>query len=75
MAGSVPVVYKLGISYQIGVDSKGKDIFNGQSFGNLRLTTTDEELVGFVDKIQVLLYDEYSISTIKKNLTYVVTRS
>ena len=75
MAQSIPVVYQLGISYKIGVDSKGKDIFKGQSFGNLTLSTTDDILVGFVDKVETLLSEGYNVSTIKKNLTYVVTRS
>ena len=35
-ASSVLVGNALGISYQTGVDSKGKDVFKGQNFRNFK---------------------------------------
>lgn len=34
-ASSVLVGNALGVSYQIGVDSKGNDVFKGKSFKNI----------------------------------------
>ena len=34
-ASSILVDNTLGVSYQTGVDSEGKDVFNGQSFKNI----------------------------------------
>ena len=71
-ASSVLVGNALGVSYQIGVDSKGNDVFKGQSFKNISATATDEELVALSDAIEGIL--EYTVSTIKKEQTYIVTR-
>lgn len=71
-ASSVLVGNALGLSYQVGVDSKGKDVFKGQSFKNISATATDEDLVALSDAIEGIL--EYKVSTIKKEQTYIVTR-
>lgn len=74
MASSVLGSFKIGISYQIGVNSAGKDVFKGQSFTDVGTSITDDLVVGFVDKVNSLLMDEYSVSSIKKELVYTVTR-
>ena len=71
-ASSVLVGNALGLSYQVGVDSKGNDIFKGQSFKNISATATDEDLVALSDAIEGIL--ENRITTIKKVQTYVVSR-
>ncbi|MBD7916071.1 DUF1659 domain-containing protein [Clostridium sp. Sa3CUN1] len=71
-ASSILVNNALGVSYQIGVDSKGNDIFKGQSFKNISTTATDEDLVVLCDAVDEVI--AYNISTIKKVQTYVVTR-
>ena len=71
-ASSVLVGNSLGISYQTGVNSKGKDVFGGQSFKNISATATDDELVVLSDAIGGIL--AYTVSTIKKEQTYVITR-
>ena len=71
-ASSVLVGNALGISYQTGVDSKGKDVFKGQNFRNVSATATDDELVALCDAIDEVL--EHNISTIKKVQTFAVTR-
>ena len=71
-ASSVLVGNALGVSYQIGVDSKGNDVFKGQSFKNISSTATDEDLVALSDAIGRIL--EHNITTIKKQQTYIVTR-
>ena len=71
-ANSVLVGNALGVSYQVGVDSKGNDVFKGQSFKNISATATDEDLVELSDAIGGIL--EHNITTIKKQQTYIVTR-
>ena len=71
-ASSVLVGNSLGVSYQIGVDSKGNDIFKGQSFKNISATATDEDLVALSDAIGGIL--KHNITTIKKEQTYIITR-
>ncbi len=71
-ANSILVGNALGLSYQVGVDSKGNDVFKGQSFKNISADATDEDLVALADGIEGIL--EYTVSTIKKEQTYIVTR-
>ena len=71
-ASSILVDNTLGVSYQVGVDSEGKDVFNGQSFKNISTTATDEDLVVLCDAVDEVI--AYNISTIRKVQTYVVTR-
>ena len=71
-ASSILVDNTLGVSYQTGVDSEGKDVFNGQSFKNISATATDDDLVALSDAIGGIL--DYNITTIKKEQTYVITR-
>ena len=71
-ASSVLVGNALGLSYLVGVDSKGNDVFKGQSFKNISATATDEDLVALSDGIEGIL--AYKVTTIKKEQTYIVTR-
>ena len=71
-ASSVLVGNSIGLSYLVGVDSKGNDVFKGQSFKNISATATDEELVALSDAIGGIL--EHRVTTIKKEQTYIVTR-
>ena len=71
-ASSVLVGNSLGVTYQTGVDSKGNDVFKGQSFKNISATATDEDLVALSDAIGTIL--EHTITTIKKEQSYIVTR-
>lgn len=71
-ASSVLVGNSLGVTYQTGVDSKGNDVFKGQSFKNISATATDEDLVALSDAIGTIL--ENTITTIKKEQSYIVTR-
>ena len=72
-ASSILIGNTLGVSYQIGVDSKGNDVFKGQSFKNISSTATDEDLITLADAIGEIL--ENNITTIKKELVYIVTRA
>ena len=71
-ASSVLVGNSLGVTYQTGVDSKGNDVFKGQSFKNISATATDDDLVALSDAIGTIL--EHTITTIKKEQSYIVTR-
>lgn len=73
MANSMLVGNTLEINYQVGVDSKGKDVFNKQSFKNVSVGATDENLVELSDAVERLM--DYTVSTIKKQQTFIVTRS
>lgn len=73
MASSILVAQNLGISYKIGVNSEGLDVFKGQSFDNIKAAATDTELVGFVDIVENIL--AYNVSSIKKQTIHAVTRA
>lgn len=72
MANSVLVGNALEINYQVGVDSKGKDVFNKQSFKNVSVDSTDDKLVELSDAVEKLM--DYTVSTIKKQQTFMLTR-
>ena len=72
MANSVLVGTALEINYQVGVDSKGKDVFNKQSFKNVSVDATDDKLVELSDAVEKLM--DYTVSTIKKQQTFMLTR-
>ncbi|MGY5239190.1 DUF1659 domain-containing protein [Clostridium tertium] len=71
-ANSVLTENAMKVRYQIGVDSKGKDVFKEQSFKNISADATDDNLVQLSDAVEKLL--DYSVSTIKKQQTFIVTR-
>ncbi len=71
-ASSVLVENSLAVSYKVGVNGYGKDVFKGQNFKNISATATDEDLVTLSDEINELL--DYSVTTIKKEQSYVITR-
>ena len=64
-ASSVLVENSLAVSYKVGVNSYGKDVFKGQNFKNISATATDEDLVTLSDEINELL--DYSVTTIKRS--------
>lgn len=74
MASSMLVGYTFGFSYLVGVNSKGEDIYRGQSFTNFKPSVTDAEVIGFADLVEELMYENYSISSMKKLLNYEVSR-
>ena len=71
-ASSVLVGNSLAVNYQIGVDSKGNDVFKGQNFKNISAQATDEDLVVLAEAIGGIL--EFDVTSIKKEQTYVITR-
>lgn len=72
MAASVMTSLKIGIAYQIGADSTGKDLYDGQTFSNVNPDITDDQIVGFCDKVGAIL--DYDITTMNKQATYSMTR-
>lgn len=72
MAGSIMTGLKIGIAYQIGADSTGKDLYDGQTFSNVNPDITDDQIVGFCDKVGAIL--DYDITTMNKQATYSMTR-
>lgn len=73
MANSILVGNALEIDYLVGVDSKGKDIFNKQAFKNISVDATDDNLVELSDAVEKLM--DYNVSTIKKEQSFIITRS
>ena len=71
-ASSVLVENSLAVSYKVGVNSTGKDVFKGQNFKNISVSATDEDLLNLSDAIDEFL--DYSVTTIKKEQSYVITR-
>lgn len=63
---------KLVVSYNIGVDDEGKDIFKKQSLKNISSTATDGSLLDFSDLVEEVI--GYEISTVKKEQSFVLTR-
>lgn len=41
----------LRLEYKVGVNTKGEDVINKQTFSNLSLTATDQGLVNFAERI------------------------
>lgn len=72
MAASVMTGLKISIAYQIGVNSAGQDLYDGQTFSNVNPSVTDDQVVGFCDKVGAIL--DYDITTMKKQAIYVMTR-
>lgn len=69
-ANSVLTENVIKVRYQIGGDSKGKDVFKEQNFKNIYADATDDNLVQLSDAVEKLL--DYSVSTIKKQQTFIV---
>lgn len=72
MATSNLIENSLVIRYQIGVDEKGKEVFKQQNLKNINPEVEDGELVALSDGIEKLM--EHTVSTIKKNQSYMLTR-
>ena len=72
MASSIMTSLKIGIGYQTGVDSTGKDLFDGQTFSNVNPSATDDQIVGFCDKVGTIL--AYDITSMNKQAIYAMTR-
>jgi Protein of unknown function (DUF1659) len=72
MATSNLIENSLVIRYQVGVDKKGNEVFKQQNLKNINPEVADDELVALSDGIEMLM--DHTVSTIKKNQSYMVTR-
>ena len=72
MANSVLVQNSVEVKYQIGVDSKGKEVFKKQTLKNISADATDDNLVELSDAVQSLM--DYKVSTIQKQQNFIITR-
>lgn len=72
MANSVLVQNSVEVKYQIGVDSKGKEVFKKQTFKNISADATDDNLVELSDAVESLM--DYKVSTIQKQQNFIITR-
>jgi Protein of unknown function (DUF1659) len=72
MANSVLVQNSVEVKYQIGVDSKGKEVFKKQTFKNISVDATDDNLVELSDAVESLM--DYKVSTIQKQQNFIITR-
>ena len=59
-------------SWRSNWNFKGKDVFNKQSFKNVSVDATDDKLVELSDAVEKLM--DYTVSTIKKQQTFMLTR-
>ena len=72
MANSVLLINSLALSYKIGVDEEGKDVFKTQTLKNVSSLATDENLVALADGVSNIV--DYPITTILKEQTFAITR-
>ena len=72
MASSSLVENSLVVRYQVGVDTKGNEVFKQQNLKNINPGVADDELVALSDGIESLM--DHTVSTIKKNQTYMISR-
>lgn len=72
MATSSLVENSLVVRYQVGVDTKGNEVFKQQNLKNINHEVADDELVALSDGIEKLM--DHTVSTIKKNQTYIISR-
>ena len=72
MANSVLLTNSLALSYKIGVDEEGKDVFKTQTLKNVSSLATDENLVALADGVSNIV--DYPITTILKEQTFAITR-
>lgn len=73
MASSSLVENGVSIRYYVGVTSTGKDVYETQNFNRISVKATDAQIIELADKVEDLL-EGYSISTVKKICTYMVSR-
>lgn len=72
MATSSLVENSLVVRYQVGVDAKGNEVFKQQNLKNINHEVEDDDLVALSDGIEKLM--DHTVSTIKKNQTYIISR-
>lgn len=74
MASSTLVENGVSIRYSIGVNSAGKEVFETQNFNKVSVKATDAQIIELADKVEDLLDEFYTVSTVKKICTYMVSR-
>lgn len=74
MASSTVIGFQVSFQYKIGVNSKNEELYNTQTFKDMPTTVSDATVVAFADKVNGFLLEGYDISSMKKNLTYSVSR-
>lgn len=72
MASSMLTENSLVLRYQTGVTEGGKDVFKQQSFKNISPLATEENLLDLSDLVNEVI--DYSVSTIKKEQTFILAR-
>ena len=72
MANSTLLTNSLALSYKVGVDEEGKDVFKTQTLKNVSSAATDENLIALADGIGSII--DYSITTILKEQTFAITK-
>lgn len=72
-ANSILVQNAMSVNYRTGTDTKGKDVYRKQTFKNLNVDATDDEIISLTEAIQKVF--EYTISTIKKEQGFVVVKN
>lgn len=72
MASSSLVENSLVVRYQVGVDAKGNEVFKQQNLKKINPGVEDGDLVELSDAIEKLM--DHTVSTIKKNQTYMISR-
>ena len=72
-ASSVLTGNAMVVSYKVGVDSKGKDVFKNQTFKNIAPETTDDNLVQLSEEVSAIL--AYDVSYAEKKQTFILSRA
>ena len=72
MANSTLLTNSLALSYKVGVDEEGKDVFKTQTLKDVSSAATDENLIALADGIGSII--DYSITTILKEQTFAITK-
>lgn len=72
MASSMLTENSLVLRYQTGVTGEGKEVFKQQSFKNISTLATEENLLDLSDLVNEVI--DYSVSTIKKEQTFILSR-
>ena len=72
MANSTLLTNSLALSYKVGVDEEGKDVFKTQTLKNISSAATDENLIALADGVGSII--DYSITTILKEQTFAITK-
>mgnify|MGYP003514607930 FL=1 len=72
MASSMLTENTLVLSYQIGVNDEGKDVFKQQNFKRVSSLATEEELLDLADLVGGVI--DFSVSEVKKEQTFILAR-